>query len=220
MQTASGVESIVMANFPCLQQLSIGNCSIPSRVLGQILHKHGKFLVDLDVYLQKLTDRNFRGMLETCNNLRHLCISVSGNVLLSNAHLIASLPNLHSLVIQSQKSFTIFDALAKYQLPNLDYLELYTNGEVKVSSLENFLSNSKPPLRTLIMYYVTVTDKHLDVIVDHLSNTLRILRIDYLVSREYIEQVRSIVGDVDRAKYCDFTHFRCDAKICMRSVLV
>ncbi|CAG8533021.1 1782_t:CDS:1 [Paraglomus brasilianum] len=223
--TEGGLNSLSVANIPRLQQLVIGNCNIPDVDWEQFFHKHGKALIDIDISSQRLlADESFMVISRLCVNLRHLCVSVPSNRALRNvADLVANQPNLHSLTLRYQTGSgrednytTLFNTLSEYRFSNLDYLELYSTREFDVDSLDNFLSKSKPPLTSLIICDTYITEKHFNVILDHLSGTLKVLRAEYDISLDDEKRVKSVVGNFSQYSIRNTRHLRCNAEICTR----
>jgi len=100
--------------------------------------------------------------------------------------MIGNLPNLHSVKLTwdllgwKTDVDELFNALAAYHLPCLYKLEITQILGFQPQSLQKFLSKSKPPLKALILdnrYHVV--DEHLKVILNNLSDTLRLLRLYY-----------------------------------------
>ena len=239
----NGLNSLAMAELPLLQQLIVEYCHIPCMAWERLLFYHGKKLIDINVSGQGMSEKKFEVISQTCHNLRHLSVYVYSNEqLLFIAHTMKSLPTLHCVkLIQclfSNYNYThLFDIFAKCHLPHLDHLILFcscnysannninnnNNGKnFEVDSLKEFLSKSSPPLKTLIIFGEDVTDEHLDVILDHLSDTIRVLRVDTnidSVSDKCFERVKSVVKEFSTKRYSDYLQFRCNAEECKKRLI-
>ncbi|CAG8517759.1 10966_t:CDS:1 [Paraglomus occultum] len=208
IMTTHGIKPFIMADLPSLQQLTVKNTPISDEIWELILHKHGKTLIEISIEKQKLSDSVLRVMSQTCNSLSHLSIDVYKELSISLAFMVANLPNLHSLLVRYssplRESYSdgLFNALSKHSIPHLYYLELCNTGNFEVDSLENFLSKSRPSLRSLIIDDSSeITEAHFNVILYHLSDTLKTLRVKYdigLVSRDCIHKLRSIIDNFVR----------------------
>ncbi|CAG8461891.1 7013_t:CDS:1 [Paraglomus brasilianum] len=194
-----------MADLPCLQQLTVKSTPISDEIWELILHKHGRTLTDMGIEKQELSDNVLRVMSQTCNSLTRLSIDVYKESTISLAFMVANLPNLHSLLVRYssplRESYSdgLFNAFSKHSIPHLYDLELCNTGNFEVDSLENFLSKSRPSLRSLIIDDSSeITEAHFNVILYHLSGTLKTLRVKHdigLVSRGCIHKLKSIIDN-------------------------
>ena len=207
IRTTHGIKAFIMADLPCLQQLTVKSTPISDEIWELILCKHGKTLTDINMGIEKqeVSDNVLRVMSQTCNSLTHLSIDVYKESATSLALMVANLPNLHSLLVRYssplRESYSdgLFNAFSKHSIPHLYDLELCNTGNFEVDSLENFLSKSRPSLRSLIIDDSSeITEAHFNVILYHLSGTLKTLRVKYdvgLISRDCMHKLRSIIDD-------------------------
>ncbi|CAG8653279.1 10577_t:CDS:1, partial [Paraglomus occultum] len=177
-----GLASIIMADLPNLQQLIIDpDIAMPVKFTKRMLQKHGRSLTSATL---KLSENNVDIVSSICQNLRQLDITVSKELIKPVACMVANIPTLHSLTICSLSERDphflgyLFNKLAKHQLLHLHDLTLSNMGSCHVDPLKKFLSRSRPPLRSLIIGRTSVmTEAHINVILDHLKDTLKFLSI-------------------------------------------
>ncbi|CAG8523533.1 2649_t:CDS:1 [Paraglomus occultum] len=196
-----GLASIIMADLPNLQQLIIDpGITIPIKFMKQMLQKHGRSLTSATL---KLSNSNVDIVSSICQNLRQLDISMSKELIMPVVCMLANIPNLHSLTINSLSERdppflgNLFNELAKHQLSHLHDLSLSNMDSCHVDSLKKFLSGSRPPLRSLTIGRTCVmTEAHINVILDHLKDTLKFLTIYFdinAVSTKCIGRARRIL---------------------------
>ena len=144
----------------------------------------------------ELSDNTISIMADMCQNLRRLAIIVSKELIKPIACMVANIPNLQALVLSAWDPpllDSLFNELAKHQLLHLQDLALSSMDNCHVDSLENFLSRSRPPLRSLVIARTCLmTEAHINVILHYLRDTLESLVIYYDVdgvSKECIERV-------------------------------
>jgi hypothetical protein len=206
--TKNGLKPIVRADLPQLQQLDIKLFQARQDMAWeQMLCRHGNKLTDMKLYLSEKLDGVIEVVPQKCRKLEYLTLSLPARAppasLLPIIKMTASLPNLHFLTLKCQISnMTVVNALSMHQFPHLQYLKLINSysRHLEVERLKDFLSNSKPPLKSLEFQGILITEDHLYTIINYLADTLRNLKIQYImepVSSECLERVESVVGNFD-----------------------
>ncbi|CAG8586272.1 11755_t:CDS:1 [Paraglomus brasilianum] len=204
------LKQFAYVRWPNLQEIVFSELDFLPEILTTLIHNHGKTLTSMEIGKVAITSKICKSILQNCTSLTHLSIVISQQLVMRVAYMIAKLSNLHSITLSWETySFrdidVLFNNLANHELPHLYKLQMVSGDRFQVDSLQNFLSNSRPPLQTLcINSRGSVTDEHLNVILDYLGDTLKKLKLNYdvnVVSKACMERVLRVVEVFDKKFY-------------------
>jgi len=192
------MKNLLKLGLPNLRKLAWRNLDLPC---ATFIHKYGETLVSLEIS-GGIDDTVCETILQHCPRLTHLLTTLTSGDISAIAVLIARLPHLYSVKLQCSLCFYMdfpLDCLARYKLLQLRELTLLGVYEIGATSLQNFLSKSKPPIELLIIdNQRPIYGKHFDVILDHLGSSLKTLRVNYYsLSAENVTKLERI-ADFDR----------------------
>jgi len=193
---------ITETELPHLQELTFRGIEMSCETLRKILQKHGGKLVSLKIGKQVIPDNVFTTISQVCCKLEYLSVGVFEDQLSIVANTVANRPNIHSLVLSglSKKSSTsLFYTFSKYEFPHLYNLELHNMTNFDHKSLERFLLDSKPSLRSLIIDGTScITDRHLELLLEYLGHSLRTLKIKINSEQQnMIRQRNNVIEHLD-----------------------
>ncbi|KAF0429069.1 RNI-like protein [Gigaspora margarita] len=216
------LDSLIDSEFPQLTTIEMENTSAPVHILESLI-KHGNSnILTLNLGQYKTTLNNSSSsssssssskIIETvanhCPNLISFKSFIESDEIPQLVSLFTLCTNLQSVTINGPRSPEIdvnhlFLELSSQELPNLKDLSILGSWSFQSYSLNQFLSGSKPPLKSLqIQNSRCFTDSHLEVILKNLcseissKNTLKDLRLHVTcqLNEDLVDKVRDYVKE-------------------------
>ncbi|RIB03882.1 hypothetical protein C2G38_2122031 [Gigaspora rosea] len=213
------LDSLIDSEFPQLTTIEMENTSAPVHILESLI-KHGNSnITTLNLGQYKTTLNNpsssssssniIEIVANNCPNLVSFKSFIESDEIPQLVSLFTLCTNLQSVTINGPRSPEIdvnhlFLELSSQELPNLKDLSILGSWSFQSYSLNQFLSGSKPPLKSLqIQNSRCFTDSHLEVVLKNLcseissKNTLKDLRLHVTcqLNEELIDKVRECVKE-------------------------
>jgi hypothetical protein len=144
-----------------------------------------------------------------CQNLRHFeCNAEICSINLLRL-VFTSSPNLEKIIMTNDRiSLKIDELLLMTQLKKLKYLELNGSWEFEAEHLNDFLTNSQPPLSTIVLSRNRCfEDSHLEVLLDRLEGTLNTFHIIKMAKRLSLDMRRQAKERIKNFLYKRKTNF-------------
>ncbi|CAG8839739.1 10996_t:CDS:1, partial [Racocetra persica] len=208
------LESLIHSEFPQLSTIEMENTSAPVHILESLI-KLGNFkILNLNLGQYKTTLNNPSNIIQTvanhCPNLITFKSFIESEEIPHLVSLFTLCTNLQSVTINGPRSPEIdvnhlFLELSSQELPNLRDLAILGSWSFRSYSLDQFLSGSKPPLKSLkIQNSKCFTDSHLEVILRNLcsnvssnSGTLKDLRLHVTshLNEELVDKAKEYVKE-------------------------
>ncbi|CAG8485737.1 25430_t:CDS:2 [Dentiscutata erythropus] len=207
------LDSLIDSEFPQLTTIELENTSAPVHILESLIKHGNNNILTLNLGQYKNTLNNSSNIIETvanhCPNLISFKSFIESDEVPQLVSLFTLCTNLQSVTINGPRSPEIdvnhlFLELSSQELPNLRDLAILGSWSFRSNSLNQFLSGSKPPLKSLqIQNSRCFTDSHLEVILKNLCSeasskcTLKDLRLHITsqLNEELIDKVRECVKE-------------------------
>lgn len=131
------------------------------------------------------TTRSIIENIENCTNLTHFECDAEIDSINLLMPIFLSSTRLQTIIIKNRRrSLDVNEMLRSVQLTRLSHLELEGYWRFTSDSLETFLINSNPPLKTLSLHYSNCfEDDHLEVLLRNLSGTLQKIDLKGIAKR-------------------------------------
>ncbi|CAG8759276.1 11289_t:CDS:1, partial [Cetraspora pellucida] len=212
--TSELFESLIDSEFPKLSTIEMENTSAPDHILESLIKLGNIKILNLNLGQYKTTLNKPSNIIQTvanhCPNLINFKSFIESEEIPQLVSLFTLCTNLQSVTINGPRSPEIdvnhlFLELSSQELPNLRDLAILGSWSFRSYSLDQFLSGSKPPLKSLkIQNSKCFTDSHLEVILRNLcsnissnSGTLKELRLHVTshLNEELVDKAKEYVKE-------------------------